>query len=289
MHQPRSFRLSTTVVLTSAALVAWLASARAQAPVSPAAVKADGAASPAKPVACNCPAELARFVHPLAKTAQRLAAGSPLTIVAIGSSSTAGAFASSPAHSYPSRLAVELQQRFPASDIKVINRGANGEEAGDMLARLDAQVLAEKPDLILWQVGTNTLLRERLLYPAAGLINEGVSRMKAAGADVVLIDPQFAPKVISKPHHEAMVRLLAMLAKQENVNLFRRFAVMRHWREVDSLSFEVFLSPDELHMNDWSYACIAKGLGEAIAEAATRSHAIAQAPPMRAIPASASR
>ena len=36
------------------------------------------------------------------------------------------------------------------------------------------------------------------------------------------------------------------------------------------MKFETFVSPDGLHMNDWSYACFAKGLGLAIAEAAER-------------------
>jgi acyl-CoA thioesterase-1 len=61
-----------------------------------------------------------------------------------------------------------------------------------------------------------------------------------------------------------------MTAKVENVDLFRRFDVMKHWSEVDHMAFETFVSPDGLHMNDWSYACMAKGLGIAIAEAAQR-------------------
>ncbi len=36
------------------------------------------------------------------------------------------------------------------------------------------------------------------------------------------------------------------------------------------MAFESFVSPDGLHMNDWSYACMAKGLGMAIAEAVQR-------------------
>jgi acyl-CoA thioesterase-1 len=121
------------------------------------------------------------------------------------------------------------------------------------------------------------------------MINDGVKRMKAIGADVVLIDPQFAPKVLTKSHHQQMVTLISTAAKQGNVDLFSRFAVMRHWRETDGLSFDVFLSPDELHMNDWSYACQAKVMGESIAEAATRSRAIAHSPSVRATPASSGR
>jgi hypothetical protein len=45
---------------------------------------------------------------------------------------------------------------------------------------------------------------------------------------------------------------------------------MRRWHDVDHLPFSVISSPDGLHMNDWSYACLARGLGRAIAEAATR-------------------
>ena len=89
-------------------------------------------------------------------------------------------------------------------------------------------------------------------------ILEGLRRMKASGADVVLIDPQFAPKVLAKKDADAMVDLLATTAKTQNVDLFRRFAVMRHWRQVARLPFEAFISPDELHMNDWSYGCLAK-------------------------------
>jgi acyl-CoA thioesterase I len=221
-------------------------------------------------VTCSAPADLARLDRTLDRTTQRLAAGLPITIVAIGSSSTAGAGASSPDHSYPSRLAVELQQLFPAHPITVLNRGVNGEEASDMLARLDQTVLAEKPDLVLWQVGTNAVLRDYDLLPAGAAIHEGLVRLKASGADVVLIDPQFAPRVIAKAEIEGVVSLIATIAKQDNVDLFRRFAVMQKWREASEIPFETFVSPDNLHMNDWGYACIAKILAGAIADAASR-------------------
>jgi hypothetical protein len=75
-----------------------------------------------------------------------------------------------------------------------------------------------------------------------------------------------------------MVALIATEAKRTNVGLFRRFALMRHWREVEGQPFENFVSPDELHMNDWSYACVAKVLAGAIAEAATRTTTMAGGP-----------
>lgn len=238
-----------------------------------------GVAKESTTPSCSAPAELSRLGQPLVHTGRLLAAGQPIKIVAIGSSSTAGAGASSPAASYPSRLAVELKAKFPGHDITVINRGVNGEEAAEMVARFQAGVIAEKPDLVLWQVGTNAVLRDHPLSPASSLIEEGVAQLKAAGADVILIDPQFAPKVIAKSMAAKMVELLAIKAKQYNVNLFQRFAVMRDWRERQGIAFETFVSSDQLHMNDWSYACVAKVLSIAIAEAATRPTASAAALP----------
>jgi acyl-CoA thioesterase-1 len=48
--------------------------------------------------------------------------------VALGSSSTYGAAASSSAAAYPSPLAEELAKQFPGHEFTVLNRGVNGEE-----------------------------------------------------------------------------------------------------------------------------------------------------------------
>jgi acyl-CoA thioesterase-1 len=236
------------------------------------------AANTPRPAACNVTAEQVRFDLPLARTARLIARGKPIKIVALGSSSTYGAGASTSAASYPSRLADELARHFPGHEFTILNRGVNGDDASDMLARLDSAVIAEKPDLVLWQVGTNSVLRDKAVLPHATLLHEGLARLKATGADIVLIDPQYAPRVISKPNCEGMVSLIATAAKAEHVGLFHRFELMRRWREVEQLPFETFVSTDGLHMNDWSYACLAKALGMAIAEAATRPTATAIGP-----------
>jgi acyl-CoA thioesterase-1 len=235
------------------------------------------AAAEAPAYGCKDNAKLARLSAPLARMQRLVANGQPVTIMALGSSSTAGAGASGPSASYPARLEVELRKRFPGIVITVINRGVNGEEASDMLARFDQAAATDKPDVVIWQVGTNALLRNNPLGPVDQRIQDGLARMKARGADVVLIDPQFAPKVIVKPDAENMVGLIASAATKRGVDLFPRFAVMREWHEAEAIPFEAFLSPDMLHMNDWGYACVAKLLGAAMAEAAARPVAAARA------------
>jgi acyl-CoA thioesterase-1 len=214
--------------------------------------------------------DLARLDLPLSRVARRLADGGPVKIIAIGSSSTSGAGASSRAFSYPSRLEVELRTRFPRASITVLNRGVPGEEARQMLARFARSVIAERPDLVLWQVGSNAVLRGHDIMKVAEVIGEGVRRLKAMGADVILIDPQFAPRVIEKADSEQMVALIAAAAKRQNIDLFHRFAVMRYWHEVRHVAFARSLAPDGLHMNDWSYGCMAVLLANAIVDALTR-------------------
>jgi acyl-CoA thioesterase I len=280
-----SLRFSFSTVLVAAVLSAAPVHAQGEkygpGAIEASAQKAVASAQTSASPQCSAPNEFTRLERPLTHTARLLAAGLPIRIVAIGSSSTAGAGASSPDASYPSRLAAELANRFPGHQITVLNRGVNGEDARDMLDRFETTVIAERPDLVLWQVGTNTVLRDNPVAPTSSLIEKGIVQLKAAGADVILIDPQFAPRVIAKSALSRMIDLLHSKAKQYNVNLFQRFAVMRHWRERQGLSFETFVSPDQLHMNDWSYACIAKVLSIAIAEAATRPVTSAAALPPR--------
>jgi lysophospholipase L1-like esterase len=236
----------------------------------------------AKP-ACKAPSDLSKLDRPLAHVALRLLAHQPVKIVAIGSSSTAGAGASSPAASYPAKLEADLRARFPDTDITVINRGTNGEIASEMIARFETDVMPEKPDLVLWQVGSNSVLRDHPLLPASAIIREGVRRLKDANIDVVLINLQFAPRILDKHDAEGMVRLIDIAAKELNVGVFRRFSVMRHWREVNNLPFDAFVTADGLHLNDWGYECWAKTLGGAIAEASTRPTVSANVAPSAAV------
>jgi acyl-CoA thioesterase I len=283
MHRYLLLRRAVALGAIATASLLVLGPAQAQlrgASEAPAAPPAPSSATPAAThsAACVVATDQVRLDFALPRTARLLVSGLPVKIVAFGSSSTYGAGASTSAASYPSRLAEELARRFPGHKFTVLNRGVGGEDVSNMLARLDTAVIREKPDLVLWQVGTNSVLRDRAVQPHAALLREGLSRLKVTGADVVLIDPQYAPKVIAKRNADDMVSLIAATATLERVSHFRRFDLMRHWHETEHLPFRAFVSPDGLHMNDWSYACLAKALGVAIAEAAERPTATAVGP-----------
>jgi acyl-CoA thioesterase I len=221
------------------------------------------------PLGCVAPPDLISFEYTLTRTARRLSVGLPLIIVALGSSSTAGAGASSPDAAYPARLAAKLRQRCGNEAIEVLNRGINGEDVREMLARFDEDVISQNPDLVIWQLGTNWLLQDDSLTVFEAMVRDGINRLRVIEADIVLLDPQFAPQVIAKPDLPALVRLLSDVGTEFGINVFRRCEIMRCWREVAGIPFRTFITEDELHMNDWGYDCMAKLLTTAIAQAAT--------------------
>lgn len=240
------------------ALAAALAAMLAPAGAAPEAVRA-------QPPSCAVPPALAALGVPLVRTAARLSAGKPLRIIAMGSSSTAGFGASSAEMSYPDRLQEELGRRFPGIPIAVVNRGIGGQDVGEEVARLGRDVIAARPDLVIWQVGTNAVLRRDDFSADERLIRRGVAMMKENGSDVVLMDLQYAPFLMARPSYRAMERLIAATARRMRVGLFRRFAVMALWARTGQLAPAPMIAPDGLHMTDASYGCLAADLAETIA------------------------
>jgi len=217
-----------------------------------------------KPANCDLPPDLVRLNRPLFATAATLKRDKRLVAVAIGSSSTAGYGATDSAHSYPARLAEELKQRWPSSEVTVVNRGVGGETADQVLARFDADVIALKPQLVLWQLGSNSVLKGGGIAGFEASLRRGVERLHAARADVILIDLQYAPRILSQATHVDVLRTLSATARELDVALFGRFALMKRWVDSGRAGQDVLLSPDQLHMSDAGYACVAHALAEAI-------------------------
>jgi lysophospholipase L1-like esterase len=258
-------RLALAVVLVCVAAAA----VQAQAP------QAQGPQAQDAPK-CSAPAEATGLENLPTNFREKVAERRPLKIVAIGSSSTFGTGASSPGKSYPSQLEAELKARLPGVPVTVLNKGVGGEEAPQMIARFDADVFEEAPDLVLWQVGSNSVLMN---HPTPGeVIREGVESLKASGAEVILVNPQYAPKILVKGDVGHMVDVITATARDSEVGLFNRFAIMRYWFESERISFEQSLSSDGLHMNDWSYACTAKLLANALLDGIKAPAATAAAP-----------
>ncbi len=183
----------------------------------------------------------------------------PLVIVALGSSTTQGWMASNQAHTYPAVLQSRLQAGLPGDHVTVLNRGIGGQDAAEEVARLEADVIAVRPQLVIWQVGANGALRNEEPAVFRRLIAAGVHRMQAANIDVVFMDNQRSPMILAAPEHARMDAILADAAKEHDVSLFPRGALMQAWQD-EGAPYPTFISPDGLHHNDYGYRCVAEAL-----------------------------
>ena len=200
----------------------------------------------------------------LASSAADLAEQHALRIVAFGSSSTEGIGASSPAASYPSRLQAELRAALPDGvALKVLNRGVGGEDAEDMQRRLP-RIIAERPDLVIWQTGTNDPLRGLPLARFTELTRQGIGAFRAAGIDVMLMEPQDCPVFSGKPGSLAYRDAVRALGDETGVPVIRRYDLMQRWVATAKLTRAQMQAPDGLHMSDAGYALLAKAVARAI-------------------------
>lgn len=196
--------------------------------------------------------------------AAAVARGGDLRIVALGSSSTAGAGASLPWRAYPGRLESRLRAALPGSAVTVMNRGAGGEDAAHMLGRIERDAIAERPQLVIWQTGANAALRSMDRDSFRRFVREGLLRLRQAGIDVVLMDNQRAPRIAARPGHRDYDAMLAEAAAGvPGVTLFSRGAVMDAWAAA-GVPNDALLISDGLHHNDRGYACIAEALSAAL-------------------------
>ncbi|OAF10867.1 GDSL family lipase [Bradyrhizobium centrolobii] len=225
------------------------------------------------------PAGIVDLKYPLRQLRLALDGKGPVRIVTMGSSSTAGRGDVVP---YPYRLEMYLRQHYKDADphpeirIDVLNRGKGGEEASDELRRFEADIFRDSPALVIWQVGTNAVFHNDLydVEVVAAKIGEGLAQLRDRGFEVLLIDPQYVTKMLWDDRAELsdkMVRLIRAAADSAGVNLFQRWALMRHWHVQNGVSFEQLVDltdPDKLHQSDWSTFQVSLALRSAIIKAA---------------------
>ena len=201
----------------------------------------------------------------LPQVRRALDAGQEVTIVAFGSSSTQGSHASDMGHTYPAILQQELETALPDAHVAVINRGIGGQDAPEMMARLDADVIALQPTLVIWQVGANGAMRGNDVGSFQTLVDEGVRKLEHTGADVILMDNQRSPAVLASPQHAQIDQALADIARRDDARLFARGRLMELWQEAGH-PYAEFLADDGIHHNDLGYACVAKALARSMLE-----------------------
>ena len=181
-------------------------------------------------------------------------------------SSTQGYGASNPSFAYPAQLKMNLDKLLPGVDVHVFNKGIGGQDAEEMTERMKDDVKPEHAQIVVWQVGTNSAIRRTPLDSFAAKLRAGIDIGRAVGPEFVLMNLQYVPAVVALPDEEEYARVMAEVAKEKSVGLFRRFEIMRAWYN-DGMPYAQFVTNDGLHLNDFGQKCIGRLLSLSILNA----------------------
>jgi acyl-CoA thioesterase-1 len=196
--------------------------------------------------------------------AAHVGSAQPLRILAIGSSSTLGVGASAPSRAYPAQLASDLSSQWGIAT-EVRNAGVGGEIGSATLARLRSELANDRPDLVVWQVGTNDAVTGVDLADFRAELEAGVAQARAQHVPIILVDPQFYFGIKNLARFEQFVAAVGEVGAKMHVPVFSRFAMMKAWAEQSAAAFRASLSSDGFHMGDQGYACFASALAGDIA------------------------
>lgn len=186
----------------------------------------------------------------------------PVRVVALGSSSTVGVGASSPLASYPIRLENDLEGVIDGLKVEMFTRGQSGEVAEGAAERIKTQVAEIKPDLVVWQVGTNDAVARIDAEDFGNQLRDTLTWLASHKIDVVLIDPQYIERLSQDSMYTGIVNEIATVASEKRVLLVNRYDAMADLARQHPGSS--YLANDRFHLNDLGYRCMAEYAARAI-------------------------
>ena len=230
---------------------------------------------PAKALGQDCPMaeRFYAFEPPLTKTAKALASKRELVIVVLGGASTVGLAAGGLGLSWPARLSSVLVGRYPSAHIKLVNLAVARQTAKAAVERLSRDVLPLKPTLVIWETGTMEAVRGADVDEFRETLLAGIDELRAAGADVVLMNMQFSRETDAMIHFEPYLIAIRDLASANDVPLFRRHGMMRQWAESELMDLRTKDAEKRRQVAAKLYDCIGRGMAEFV----TRGVAAAKA------------
>ena len=213
---------------------------------------------------CSVPDHFYASEPLLAKTSKALSSRRDVVIVTLGGASTLGVAAGGLEFAWPARLAAALAERFPSKRIRVINLAVARQTAKRAVERLDRDVLSLKPTLVIWETGTMEAVRGTDNEEFRQTLQSGIDKIRAVGAEVVLMNMQFSRPSEAVIHFEPYLVAMNELADVNDVPLFRRHGIMRHWAESGALDLRVEEGKKSREIAAKLYDCIGVAMADLV-------------------------
>jgi hypothetical protein len=218
-------------------------------------------------VSCEVPDYLLASESALPKVADAIKSGHSLNIFVLGSrSSTINTTNASEASAYPGRLQAILKEKLPSIAVNVSVEIQPKKTAEEMATGMVKLMEGKKPTLVIWQTGTVDAMRSTDPDDFRGAVDEGVVALQEAGADVVLMNPQYSPRTETMISASPYLDSMRVVAQQHDVPLFDRFAIMQHWNE--SGEFDLFSTFHGIELAKRVHDCLGRALSQFVIDAA---------------------
>ena len=264
-----------------AALPAALPAALAMlglAAVPPARAETDSAKT--EPAACAAPAYLLATEARLLKVAEAIKAGGRLDILVIGSRSAVVA-AAPDGTGFPGRMTAALRERLPSIAIAMSLQLQVKKTAADVVANLGRllegkslegrslegrSLEGRSPTLVVWQTGTVDAIRSADPDDFRAALGQGIAAFRKAGADVVLVNLQYGPRMETMISTAPYLDVMRVVAQEREVPLFDRFGIMHYWS--DTGHFNLFGPVHGAAMARRVHDCLGRALARVVLDAA---------------------
>lgn len=226
-------------------------------------------ASPAIPPIdiCSVPLEFHAASLPLRHTRAQFKAGKPIRIVAFGTSSTAGTGAASRADAYPAKLQEELSRLLPGAKVVVINQGIGGQSARRMVDRIEDDVVALEPSLVIWQTGTVDTVNNVNVEEFGNALSQGIDILQKEDIDVVLMNMQYSRRMELLLNYVPYDDMMGNRAAQSDVAVFDRLGIMKYWTYHGHFDYDNVPRAERRQLLAQVHGCLGRLLAEMIHKA----------------------
>ncbi len=133
-------------------------------------------------------------------------------------------------HSWPETFKEAMARRLPGAPLQLSVVSRKAETAEQQLKALPG-LLAGKPSLLVWQTGTVDAVRHIDVVEFSAVLIDGIDQARRAGADIVLVGPQFSPRAGALVNFNRHIAIMAQIARAYDVPFLDRYALMQDWAE----------------------------------------------------------
>ncbi len=189
-----------------------------------------------------------------------------LDVLVVGSASSSIASPDGAQVAYPARLEATLREKLPGVTVTVSTNLQPKRTSEEVAETLQALVGERKPELLIWQTGTVDAMRSTHPDDFRNSVDEGITTVKAAGADALLVNLQYSPRMETMLHTSPYLDNIRAVAQQQDVPLFDRYAIMHDWNETGE--FDLSNSSRTFALARSVHDCLGRALAKLVIAAA---------------------